>query len=204
MIPASFHNNNYSFNNGRHSPSHRQSSATRFSSSRLASTISNSTLAETTWKYKGANKHHWAKLQSKVKQRLMSENISYIEDEEEMARRTIPPPAAVFIAPPAFLETAQDKEERQRSQKMLDEDRKKKEDKFEDYQDDFAKDFPKGIAAHYAYLSESIITDLERAILNILPPTTNVRIHYRTMKDRLLYKFGPNSQKEAEEIRKQL
>jgi hypothetical protein len=32
--------------------------------------------------YKGANKHNWAKLQSKIKQRLMAENISYIDDEE--------------------------------------------------------------------------------------------------------------------------
>jgi hypothetical protein len=38
------------------------------------------------------------------------ENISYIE--EEVARRSIPPPPpAAFLAPTAFLETAQDKEE---------------------------------------------------------------------------------------------
>jgi hypothetical protein len=60
---------------------------------------------------------HWAKLQSKIKQRLMAENISYIEDEEEMSKRSIPTPPSMFIAPPAFLETAQDKEERQRQQK---------------------------------------------------------------------------------------
>ena len=35
------------------------------------------------------------------------------------------------------------------------------------------KDFPKGISAHYAFLSQSIITDLERAFQNINPPTTN-------------------------------
>jgi hypothetical protein len=39
----------------------------------------------------------------------MTENISYIEDEEEMARRSMPPPPAVFLAPPAFLETPGDK-----------------------------------------------------------------------------------------------
>ena len=154
--------------------------------------------------YKEANKHHWAKLQSKIKQRLMAENISYIEDEEEMTRRSIPPPPAIFIAPPAFLETAQDKEERQRQQKLVNEARKKREDKFEEYIDLFAKDFPKGIAAHYLFLSQSIVTDLERAIENITPPTTNVIIHYRTMKERLLNKFGPNSQKDAEKTRRKL
>ena len=149
--------------------------------------------------HKESNKHHWAKLQSKIKQRLMAENISYIEDEEDMARRSIPSPPAAFLAPPAFLEIPQDKEERQRQQKLMDEARKKREDKFEEYRDLFAKDFPKGISAHYAFLLQSIITDLERAVQNITPPTTNVMIHYRVMKDRLLNKFGPNSQKDATE-----
>ena len=66
------------------------------------------------------------------------------------------------------------------------------------------KIFPRGIAAHYQFLSQSIITDLERAIENIIPPTTNVMIHYRIMKERLLNKFRPNSQKDAEEIRRKL
>ena len=81
----------------------------------------------------------------------------------------------------------------------MDKARKKREDKFEEYRDLFAKDFPKGISAHYAFLSQSIITDLERAVQNIIPPTTNVMIHYRVMKDRLLNKFGPNPQKDATE-----
>ncbi len=130
---------------------------------------------------------------------MMSENISYIEDDEEVARRSVPPPPAAFLAPPAFLETAQDKEERQRQQKLLDEARKKKEDKYEEYRDNFARDFPKGISAHYAFLSQSIITDLERTIENITPPTTNVMTQYLVMKERLLNKFGPNSKKDAEE-----
>ena len=89
--------------------------------------------------YKGANKHHWAKVQSKIKQRLMAKNISYIDDEEEVARRSMPPPPALYLAPPAFLESPQDKEERQRQQKLIDESRKKREDKFEVYRDHFAK-----------------------------------------------------------------
>ena len=38
----------------------------------------------------------------------MHDNISYIEDEVEIARRSMPPPPAEFLAPPAFLETALD------------------------------------------------------------------------------------------------
>jgi hypothetical protein len=72
------------------------------------------------------------------------------------------------------------------------------------YRDLFAKDIPKGMAAHYNFLTESIITDLERAIQNITPPTSNVMTHYRAMKERLLSKHGPNSQKDAEETRKKL
>jgi hypothetical protein len=85
----------------------------------------------------------------------MHDNISYIEDEVKIARRSMPPPPADFLAPPAFLETARNKEERQRQQKLLDKARKRKQDKYEDYQDDFAKDIPKGIAAHFAFLQGS-------------------------------------------------
>ena len=57
-----------------------------------------------------------------------------------------------------------------------------KKDKYEAYQDDFAKDFPKGIATHFAFMQGSIVTDLERTIQNIAPPTTIVMAHYRVMQ----------------------
>ena len=112
----------------------------------------------------------------------MAEHISYIDDDEEMARRRVPPPPETFVAPPAFLESPADKEERQRQQKLIDVARKKRENKYKEYGDLFKNKFPKGIAAHYQFLSQSIITDLERAIENIFPPTTSVMIHYRIMK----------------------
>jgi hypothetical protein len=89
----------------------------------------------------------------------MAENISYIDDEEEVTRRSMPPPPVAYLSPPAFIESPQDREERQRRQKLLDESRKKKEDKFEEYRDLFARDFPKGMAAHYSFLTESIRAD---------------------------------------------
>jgi hypothetical protein len=110
-----------------------------------------------------------------------------------MASRRVPPLPATFLAPPAILESPADKEERQRRQKIIHEARKKREDKYEEYRDLFAKDFPKGIAAHYQFLSQCIVTDLERAIENIILPTTNVMTHYRVTKEWLLNKFGPNS-----------
>ncbi len=120
MKSASFCNyKNYS--NGRDSPTSRQPRySTQPSSSSNSDNYKSSSSSHADFIYKEANKHHWAKLQSKIKQRLMAENISYIEDEEEMTRRSIPPPPATFIASPAFLVTAQDKEERQRQQKLID------------------------------------------------------------------------------------
>ena len=105
MISASYRNYN-SYSNNRNSPARRQSS--RYPSERTAtSSNSNSGLSSSNaadFIYRGANKHHWAKLQSKIKQRLMHDNISYIEDEVEIARRSMPPPPpAEFLAPPAFL-----------------------------------------------------------------------------------------------------
>ncbi len=204
MISALYRNYK-SYANNRDLPSSRQSRyAPRSSSSPNNSNFKNSSLSNSYFIYKEANKHHWPKLQSKIRQRLMAEHISYTDDDEEMTRRRIPPPPATFLAPPAFLESPADKEERQRQQKLIDEARKKREDKYEGYRDLFAKDFPKGIAAHHKFLSQSIITDLERAIENIIPPATNVMIHYRVMKERLLNKFGPNSQKDAEKTRRKL
>ena len=154
MISASYRNKN-SYSNGRNSPIHhrhsRFASQNSFSSSSSNHGLSASNIAD--FVYKGANKHHWAKLQSKIKQRLMAENISYIDDEEEVIRRSMPPPPAVYLSPPAFIESPQDREERQRHQKLLDESRKKKEDKFEAYRDLFARDFPKGMAAHYSCIA---------------------------------------------------
>ena len=126
MISASYRNYN-SYSNSRNYPLARRQSS-RYSSERAATTSSsNSGLSSSNaadFIYRGANKHHWAKLQSKIKQRVMHDNISYIEDEVEIACLL---PLAEFLAPPpAFLETAQDKEERQRQQKLLDEVRKRK------------------------------------------------------------------------------
>jgi hypothetical protein len=42
--------------------------------------------------YKGGNKKEWSKLQSKINQKLKHENISYILDPAEVARRKTPPP----------------------------------------------------------------------------------------------------------------
>ena len=66
-----------------------------------------------------------------------------------MTRRSMPPPPAVLLAPPTFLESPADNEDRQRQQKLIDEARKKREDKFEVYRDLYAKDFPKGIAVNH-------------------------------------------------------
>ena len=121
MISASYRNYR-SYPNNRDSPSNRQSRyVPRSASSNSNSNLKSSSSSSSDFIYKEANKHQWAKLQSKIRQRLMAEHISYIDDDEEMARRRFPPPPATFLAPPAFLETAADKEDRQRQQKLIDE-----------------------------------------------------------------------------------
>jgi len=82
-----------------------------------------------------------------------------------------------------------------RQQKLLDDDRKKKEDKFDEYKDLFAKDYAKAISAIYSFLSDSIITDLNRAIEDI----DEAKDRYRIIKERLTNKWGPNNQKDATE-----
>ena len=46
--------------------------------------------------------------------------------------------------------------------------------------------------------------DLDRAIEEIDPPTTNVAIHYRVLKTHLANKWGPNSVKDSNEATSKL
>ena len=91
-----------------------------------------------------------------------------------------------------------------RLQKLYDDNRRKKEAKFEDYEELFALDYGKAIAAHYHFLSPTLQLDIDRAIEEIDPPTTNVAIHYRTLKSHLANKWGPNSVKDSSEATSKL
>ncbi len=186
----------YSNSRNHSSPSYRQRNSS-YRNSTSSNSNSNHKGKSNDFIYRGTTDKNtkWAKLCSKIKQKLMSMNIAYIEDAKEMARRSMPPPAAVNLPVPAFLETNQDKEDRIRQQKLLDDDRKKKEDKYEEYQELFSKDFGKAIAAIYSLLSESITTDLDRETEDI----TDVIAKYRKVMERLTNKWGPNNQKDATE-----
>jgi hypothetical protein len=69
--------------------------------------------------YQGRNKQQWATLQSKIRQRLATQNILYLENESEMIRRTTPPaPAVTLHASVNRIESATDKDDRIRMQKL--------------------------------------------------------------------------------------
>lgn len=153
--------------------------------------------------YQGRNKQQWATLQSKIRQRMATQNILYLEDQAEMTRRTAPPaPAVTLHAPANRIESASDKDDRIRRQKLNDDDFKKRDGKFDEYRDKLAIDYPKATACHYHHLSRHIITDLDRWIENLVPTTTDVGIQYRAMVKRLLDNWGPTSEKDAEEGRR--
>ena len=61
-----------------------------------------------------------------------------------MARRSIPPPPAVFLAPPAFLDSPADKEEKQRQQKIKRRSNKEEGRQVRRIQRPFRKRFPQG------------------------------------------------------------
>ena len=120
------------------SSQHRQSNSPRTG---FSSTSSNS---EEQFQYKGSNKQQWAKLQNKIKQKMMAQNIWYLEDKDEVARRSTPAPPISTI-PPLPFETPIQREDRMRLlQKLYDDHRRKKESKFEDYEELFALDYGKG------------------------------------------------------------
>ncbi len=135
----------------------------------------------------------------------MAQNIRYLEDKDEVARRSTPAPPISTTIPPLPSETPNQREDRMRLQKLYDDHRRKKESKFEDYEELFALDYGKAIAVHYHFLSPTLQLDLDRAIEEIEPPTTtNVAIHYRVLKTHLANKWGPNSVKDSNEATSKL
>ena len=134
---------------------------------------------------------------------MMSQNIWYLEDQDEVARRSTPAPPISTI-PPLPNETPNQREDRMRLQKLYDDHRRNKESKFEDYEERFALDYGKAIAVHYHFLSPTLQLDIDRAIEEIDPPTTNVAIHYRVLKTHLANKWGPNSVKDSNEATSKL
>ena len=70
--------------------------------------------------YKGTNKHLWSKLCSKIDQKLNSEDIGYIEDPEVLSKRKTTPLPPIFLPAPGYPEPTADRDLRQRSQKLID------------------------------------------------------------------------------------
>jgi hypothetical protein len=135
---------------------------------------------------------------SKIKQKLMADNLSFLQDAAELRGRTLVPPPALFIRPPlGHAEGALEKEIRAREQKIVDENHKLEVSRHNEYKDKLASDYPKAMTAHNHFLSRQIITDLERHIENISPPTTDAGSHYRAMKKRLVDEWGPSSDTDA-------
>ena len=134
----------------------------------------------------------------------MAKDIGYLDDEEEVASRKIPPPSPIFLEPPMHAEDPRDRDIRLRQQLLIDEERKLAATTAKDYKEKFASDYPKAIAIIYSLVSETIRKDLSRAVENAVPPITNNETKYRKIRERLQDKWGPNSQKDAEELRRKL
>ena len=103
---SSYFENNYGSNRNRSSSSSQYLYRHRSATNRNSNSNSNS-VNSAEFIYQGRNKQQWATLQSKIRTRLATQNILYLEDELEMARRTTPPaPAVTLHAPAHYIESA--------------------------------------------------------------------------------------------------
>jgi hypothetical protein len=150
---------------------------------------------------KGGNKKEWSTLQSKINQKLKHENILYILDPAEVARRKTPPSPVINLPPPMqYLETPQEKKICAREQANIDEDRKEKKKDFDRWQEKFAVDFAKGMDCIYQLVSQTIITELDRTLEQLIPVTLDLEIQFFKIFRRLEDKWGPTSKNDAVEI----
>ena len=85
---------------------------------------------------------------------------------------------------------------------LIDENHKLEVSRHNEYKEKLTSDYPKATTAHYHFLSRQIITDLERHIENISPPTTDAGFYYRAMKKRLGHRRTQDSQRHPESRRR--
>ena len=200
--------NSYSYRNNNSSPRYSRNgnyrSASPGAKANQNGAHSSSNNSNPQFICKGTNKQLWSKLCSKIDQKLSSEDISYIEDPEVLAKRKTSPLPPIFLPAPGYPEPTADRDLRQRNQKLIDDQYKRDIHNFDKWNENLAKDFPRAISAVYSFLSQQIVTDLERHIASIKLTTTNSEDHYRAMRKRLTDRWGPNSSQDAEEIRRML
>ena len=132
----------------------------------------------------------------------MAQDIGYLDDEEEVSSRKISPPSPIFLEPPMHAEDLRDRDIRLRQQLLIDEERKLAAVTAKEYKKN--SDYPKAIAIIYSLVSEMIRKELSRAVENAVPPIINNETKYRKIRERLQDKWGPNSQKDAKELRRKL
>jgi hypothetical protein len=156
--------------------------------------------------YRGAaDKQQWFKLIGLLEQKFMAKDIGYLDDEEEeITNRKIPPPSPIFLEPSMHAEDPKDRDIRLRQQLLIDEERKLAAATSKDYREKFASDYPKAIAIVDGLISETVHKNLSRTVENAVSTIANNEAKYRKIRERLQDKWGPNSQKDAEERRRKL
>ena len=183
---------------------HRNHQSSEFHRGNNSATSSSSSSSSANFIYRGADKQQWSKLIGLIEQKFMAKEIGYLDDEEEVSSTIIPPPSPIFLEPPMHAEDPRDRDIRFRQQLLIDEERKLAAATAKDYKEKFANDFPKAIAIIYSPVFETVRKDLSRAVENAVPPITNNETKYRKIRERLQDKWGPNSQKDAKELRRKL
>jgi len=151
--------------------------------------------------YGVGDKTRWSSFLDQLAASFLTEKISYILEEEELARRKIQPTMPARI-PPSSNETPAQAADRRSLQSLADDDYKAKQKDYRDFLKAFPEDFGTAIAIVLQKVSDPIRDDLHEYMA--LLPACTPESRYLSMRARLEEKWGPNSQTDAIDLRDKL
>ena len=191
-------NNNNNSNNGRDRNHRSERNGTFKSTSR-----STTGYGTKTFTFGKRDKNKWSKFLTNLNAEFATNKIAYLNNDTEVIRRKTAPATPVNLQIP-IEETDEEYDLRKREQRRIDDDYKAGMDKYRNYCDSLEIDYATAIGLVLMHVSSAIRTDLTLVIEAEQLASQSSENRYRALRAHLEIKHGPNSQKDAETLRRSI